>query len=118
MFREVITIEDYLKEIEKLKVSRKKAQDRKDFVNSKISTQIDRHNAYVTALQDKSQRNDKICENKLAQIDRMIKEYEETIKVKASIEKDIADKIARANAKEIFGCQRKQVEIAKKESKN
>ncbi len=107
MVREVITIEDYLKEIEKLKVARKKAEDRKDFVNSKIETQIDRHNAHITALQDKSQRNDKICKNKVAQIDRLIKEYEETIKVKANIGKEIADKIARENAKEIFGCQRK-----------
>lgn len=108
--RELVSIEDYVKEIERLKVLRQKTEDDKDFVNAKLSTQREKHNAIVKALNDKTMRNDEICENKLSQIDRLIEEYKKTIELKANIAKEVADKITKKDAK----IERKQCVIGRK----
>ena len=74
-------IDELIKKIDALKVKKQKEEDKKNEKNSKIETRISKHDTITKALTDKSYRNAKIFENKVAEIDREIERCEEEIKL-------------------------------------
>lgn len=67
--------------IEKLKVEKERVEDDKNRENSKLENICSKHDVITKALRDKAQRNDKICENMKAEIDREIERLEGQIKL-------------------------------------
>ena len=92
MYKQIITIEDLVKENEKLQVAKEKVVDKKNEANSKLETRISAYETKIKALRDKAFRNDYTAKNKLAQIDRVIEENEGSIKLKARL----GNKVAKA----------------------
>ena len=90
MYKEVITIEDLVKENEKLQVAKEKVVDKKNEANSRLETRISKHETIIKALRDRAFRNDYTARNKLAQIDRIIEENEGSIKLKARLGNKVA----------------------------
>ena len=87
------TIEELAKQNEQLKVIRKKIEDKTAEANSNLETKINAYNTKIKALNDKANRNRKVCKNKIAQIDRLIKENNEQIKTKVRLGKQVVDEI-------------------------
>lgn len=83
--KETNKIDELIKENERLKVERQKVEDKKNEANSKLETRISAHETIIKALRDKSFRNDEICKNTFAVIDREIERNEEQIKLEDRI---------------------------------
>jgi len=89
-----INIEELVKQNEKLRVEKKRVEDKKNEANSRLETQISKHETKIKALRDKAFRNDYKAQNKFAQINRLIEENEGQIRVKAGLDNKIARKTA------------------------
>lgn len=78
-------IDRLVAKIAELKVERTRVEDDKNKENSKLETICSKHDVITKALRDKAQRNNEICKNKQAEIDREIERIQGQIKLEDEI---------------------------------
>ena len=79
------SIDTKLARIEALKVERQKVEDFKDEENGKLEAIISKHDVVTKALRDKTFRNNDICTNRQAEIDREIERLLGEIRIEDEI---------------------------------
>ena len=93
------SIDTKLARIESLRVERQQLEDYKNKENAKLETIISKHDVITNALRDKTFRNNDICENKQAEIDREIERLQGEIKIEDEINRKRVESITEANNK-------------------
>lgn len=79
------SIDTKLARIEALTVERQKVEDYKNKENARIEAIISKHDVITNALRDKTFRNNDICENRQAEIDREIERLQGEIEIEDKI---------------------------------